>query len=331
MYFFLLFSYPGNLIRWGSFWPPRKRRTIRANPHYLRIATAFPYLANVLRFQSDCYEVQRAQSIHFEETSQPVSPPCPCPEWSSPWMAAAPATHPRPNKATRLRRIALRHAEEGCKSPASLQLQLAHCGRSHRSGEKRAVIDTRSSIRHKSRVSPRKRAGSLRARRRELLSARARPNLRTDGGSRKPPRGAAAAGSDPAERLPSPAALPRELPGGSGGVRTPTPARVTPRGPYSGEGNRPLALPSRPGGSGAEAPPHGHSPAAPEPDPAPRRLPPRGPSPPRHPPAEGRAAAAAGPFPRGRFPRGRPAGLAPGPARPAAPTWWSAVSPSTLA
>lgn len=54
-----------------------EKKTIQANPHYLRIATAFPYLANVLRFQSDCYEVQHAQSIHFEETSQPVSRPFP--------------------------------------------------------------------------------------------------------------------------------------------------------------------------------------------------------------------------------------------------------------
>lgn len=58
-----------NLIVCESFWPSRETKTIQANPHYLRIATALPYLANILRFQSDCYEVQHAQSIHFEETS----------------------------------------------------------------------------------------------------------------------------------------------------------------------------------------------------------------------------------------------------------------------
>lgn len=78
-----------------------EKKTIQANPHYLRIATAFPYLANVLRFQSDCYEVQHAQSIHFEETSQPVSrasPPLTQVKVTS-LGTNTPPTYPHQNKA----------------------------------------------------------------------------------------------------------------------------------------------------------------------------------------------------------------------------------------
>lgn len=117
------------LILCGSFWPSREEKSIQANPHYLRIATAFPYLANVLRFQSDCYEVQHAQSIHFEETSQAVFPLI-APLSQMKVISSCtncPPTYPHQNKAIRIRFFAaFQHTEAKCNSPAFPRSSASH-------------------------------------------------------------------------------------------------------------------------------------------------------------------------------------------------------------